>query len=133
MSSVLIASLIAATPVTTLGVNLGSWHDQPGFNNVNPGVYVVHRSGWAGGVLRNSHHKDSFWAGRVFNTADNKWALTVGGITGYPSGPVSPLATLSRRVELSAGYALRVHLLPKPPIKGGSAAVHFSLEVKVHD
>lgn len=38
----------------TIGAHLGSWHSRPGYNNINPGLYVRDADGWTVGGYRNS-------------------------------------------------------------------------------
>lgn len=61
MKHLIIGALIAASSInsfaadreTTVGLHIGSWHSQPGYNNENFGLYVQHK-GWVLGAYRNS-------------------------------------------------------------------------------
>ena len=114
-----------------LGAHLASLHSAGGLEPFNPGLYLRTESGFTAGVLRNSQSRTSTYAGWTFETDSRQFALTVGGITGYPARPVMPLLVPSMRIGLSQwqpGAALRVSYLPKPPKYGRSHALHFSVE-----
>ena len=93
---------------TSVGVHIGSWHSEPGFNNVNPGVYVNH-NGWTAGTYWNSLRKQSVYAGYTFEY--KMFGLTVGAITGYPS-PVLPLVVPSVKFASPFGGSMRVLYIP---------------------
>lgn len=118
-----------ATATITLGVHLFSVHTAAGLEPVNPGLYVRHESGFTAGAFRNSYRRTSAYAGYTFETADRRFALTVGAVTGYPAKAVLPLAVPSVRFELGDQVAARVAYLPKPPGRiGHSHALHLSIE-----
>lgn len=120
-------TITAATIV--LGVHLFSLHTAPGLEAANPGLYVRHESGVTAGVFRNSYARTSAYAGYTLETADRRFALTLGAVTGYPAKPVLPLAVPSVRFGLSDQVAARVAYLPKPPGRiGRSHALHLSIE-----
>lgn len=56
-------------------------HLQP--RDFTPGVYWRSGSGWTAGVVRNSYSRWSVYGGKTFETADGRFALTVGAVTGY--------------------------------------------------
>jgi len=118
--------MIAASIV--LGIHLASVHREPGFNNANVGAYVQFESGLTAGVVENSYRRTSFYAGWTWETADKRFALTAGAITGYPSAKVSPLLVPSYRHDMGDGWSARISYLPKPPRYGASDAVHASIE-----
>ena len=117
-----------AQAADTVGLHLVSVHSRPGFQAANPGIYLKRDDGLTGGVLRNSYGRTSAYAGWTFETSDQRFAVTVGAITGYPARSVSLLVAPSVRVALAPGWGARLALLPKPPIPGGAAALHLSLE-----
>ena len=49
-----------------LGLHMMTWHAQPGFNNINPGLYFKVESGLTGGVYYNSERRWSAYLGRTF-------------------------------------------------------------------
>lgn len=132
MRAVILLSALLATSAQAepwrAGAHALSLHTQPGFESVTPGLYVQSPSGWAGGVLRNSLGRTSVYLGRSWQSTDGRWSLTAGGISGYPAARVLPLLVPSARVDLGAGHALRLSVIPRPPGKGGAAALHLSLE-----
>jgi hypothetical protein len=77
-----------------IGVHLFSAHSRDGMNNVNPGVFVRTPSGFTAGAYENSvsgtryagagePRRISTYAAWSFETSDGRFALTVGGATGY--------------------------------------------------
>lgn len=111
-----------------IGAHIGSSHFNPGYENGNVGVYAKTSSGYTAGVVRNSYGRTSFYVGKTWETADKRFALTAGVITGYPAADVSPLLVPSYRHGLGDGWAARLSCLPKPPRNGASDAVHLSIE-----
>lgn len=107
-----------------LGLHLATAHAAGGYESFNPGVYVVSPEGWTAGVLRNSERRTSVYGGMTFETADRRWALTVGGITGYRKS-VTPLLVPSVRVPVAGSFAARFSLLVPP---GQRPALHVGLE-----
>lgn len=104
----------------TIGLHIGSWHSEPGRNNVNPGIYAVTQDGWTAGVYRNSWKRTSVYAGRALFGHREGFALTVGAISGYSHTAL--MVVPSYRI----GPA-RISYLPKFT-KEGSHVVHFSVE-----
>ena len=124
-----VSSLVNAQ---TLGIHLVSWHDKPGFNNDNPGLYLQTKEGYLIGTVKNSENAQSFYAGKVFDyvlTPRVTGSLTVGVISGYKASPVMPLVTPSVSLHLNYTDSLRVSYLPKVN-KSGSHALHLSFERK---
>lgn len=136
--STLCALVLAVTETCTIGAHLGTHHATPfintvtqeRYNNVNPGVYIAKSDGGpVVGALHNSYRRLSVYAGwrwekeYKLGPLSGDVSLLAGGITGYPAASVLPLVVPSARVS-----ALRISILPKPPIQGGTWAIHFSLE-----
>ena len=111
-----------------VGLHMISIHQKSGFDTVTLGGYVTLENGATAGALQNSEGRLSVYAGRTWQTRDTRWALTVGGITGYRGSVVTPLVIPSVRLGLWQDVSLRIAAIPKPPGSGGSAAVHFALE-----
>lgn len=111
----------AEPPQVTIGVNLGTLHFDPGYENFNPGVYVT-VDNVSGGVYRNSFGKLSAHAGYVFRGVfGSPIDINVGVVTGYPRAPVLPLILPSIKV-----YGFRFSLLL--PVDKSSGGVHVSYE-----
>lgn len=127
----MITSLLLA--VSTLGVNVGSVHSEPGYNNANPGVYALTASGAGAGVYLNSHKRTSVWAGYRFESRPAgpfKASLLLGGVTGY-GATVTPMLSPSVSATLDA-YTVRLSYLPRHPTKANSSdALHLSLEIRL--
>ncbi|MBQ0934627.1 hypothetical protein [Ideonella paludis] len=108
-----------------VGGDAAAEHLQP----VNPGIYFRAESGATVGAYRNSYGRASAYAGMTWQTSDGRFALTVGGVTGYPAAKVLPVVSPSVRLPLGDdGYALRVAYLPKAPCVGTAHGLHIALE-----
>lgn len=92
-----------------------------------PGVYVRDASGLTVGGFRNSHGRASFYGGWTWSTADQRWSITVGGVSGYPRAPLLPLIVPSLRVKVAEGFAVRASFLVNPT-KDGAHGVNLSIE-----
>ena len=126
-----IGALVLATPVKaeTIGAHMGSWHSEPGFNNVNPGAYYRDDSGATVGAYRNSIRRISTYAGWTWSkpiTQGVQASVTAGVITGY--GGVMPMAIPSLRVEVGEHLAVRTIVIPKINPKQGTHVVHLAVE-----
>lgn len=120
-------STLAASLV--LGMHLATAHSGGGYQGFNPGVYVRAPSGLTAGLYRNSYSAPSAYLGWTWQTADQRWALTAGAVTGYPAARLLPVLVPSMRVGLPApGWAARLTLIPKPPRHGVATGLHLSLE-----
>ena len=120
----------AMAQAQTLGIHLVSWHDKPGYNNDNPGLYLKTKEGYLIGTVKNSEGNQSYYAGRVFDyplTRRVTGSLTVGVISGYKVSPIMPLVTPSISVRVNPIDSLRVSYLPRVN-KSGSHALHLSFE-----
>jgi len=97
--------------------------------SLNLGVYVASATGWTAGAYRNSAGLASAYAGRTLMTADGRWALTLGVVTGYARHPVRPMLVPSVRLGLGdSAAALRVALLAKARSES-AGGVHVSVEL----
>lgn len=112
----------------TIGAHVGSYHDQPGYNNFNPGVYAKLENGATAGFYYNSNRRMSAYVGYTLETPGKWFALTLGAITGYERWPVMPLAVPSVRLG-DDELAVRLSFIPKFE-KNGANVVHLSLEHK---
>ena len=113
----------------TLGLHLGTWHENSRFSDFNPGVYAIASSGLTGGLYLNSERRPSAYLGCTFYTPGRNFALLVGGVTGYSQAPLVPMVVPSARWKLGEGVYGRISLLSKPPGRDwGLAGAHFSVE-----
>ena len=112
-----------------IGLHLGTVH-LPSVPpcDLNPGIYVQTTEGATLGVYRNSECRTSVYTGVTFETADQRWAVTLGAVTGYRIATVVPLVVPSVRLPISDSVAARASLLLNP--MGGASGVHLSLETK---
>ena len=121
------------TPVI-IGLHLATAHvGAPAgtdLNSATPGVYLRTAAGLTLGAFRNSHERGSAYAAWTWTTADGRWSITAGGVTGYPSAKLSPLLAPSLRIGLGAlapNWAARITLLPKARTDG-AYGIHLSTE-----
>lgn len=110
-----------------LGLHLISIHNVGGYETATPGVYLRLPSGVTLGHYRNSLGRPSTYAAYTAETADRRWAITVGAVTGYPAMPVAPMVVPSMRLSLGPAD-VRLAYIPKPPHYGGAHALHIALE-----
>lgn len=135
----IIFPLFARAESVTVGAHLGTYHIRPGYNNINPGVYV--RWGYfTAGTYHNSINKQSTYVGLTYEWETPSWplisavALTAGGVSGYPARSVIPFVMPSLRFDVYKDVSLRTALVPEPlfvnrKLTGIRAAgVHFSIE-----
>lgn len=101
------------------------------FRTVTPGLYVRGADGGVTlGAFRNSHGQASAYAAWTWQRG--AFAITAGGVTGYPHRRVSPLLIPSVAVRVpGTTSALRLALVPKPPYHGASGGLHFAWETRL--
>lgn len=119
---------------TLIGLHLATAHfggpASAQFETSTPGVYMQTAQGLTLSAYRNSHGRGSAYVAWTWATADGRWAITAGGVTGYPRASVSALVAPSVRLPITSGpggWAARVAYLPKPH-SDGAHGVHISLE-----
>jgi len=110
-----------------VGAHIASAHARPGYEWATYGVYARGCGGLTAGVLRNSEGRASVYLGHTWPTADGRWSITAGGITGYRSAGLNPLLVPSVALPVSRRAAVRLSFLPKSN-RGGSEALHVSME-----
>jgi len=123
----------------TVGLHVGSWHSEPGYNDRNPGLMYRSDEGWTGGAYCNSESRSerfpdakrcrvSTYAGKTWEaqvTDGVKVALTAGLITGYQRAAVMPMAIPS------ALFGDHIRLLYAPKIEPkGAQVISLMLEFK---
>lgn len=111
-----------------IGLHLLSAHLGGGYEPATVGAYLRRADGLTVGALRNSEGRVSAYAAHTWETADRRFALSVGAITGYRTAPVSPMVVPSVRMGLGDQAALRLAYVPKPHTPRGSAAMHLTVE-----
>ena len=123
--AVLLVMAASGAQAQTVGLHLGSWHSAPGFNNVNPGLYLRTADGWTLGAYRNSYRVTTAYAGRTWETAGDglRVSVTAGLATGYahpwlvaPSASI-PLGPVRARIVVIPGIG-----------QGQASAAHLTVE-----
>ena len=109
-----------------IGVHTLSLHSAPGFNGVNPGLYVETPDGWTAGAYYNSERRWSVYGGKTLPVT-GPIDLTIGAVSGYKAAPLFPLVVPSLRFPLRDGFTLRLALIPKVS-HGGAFALHAMIE-----
>lgn len=109
----------------TIGAHIGTWHEQDGMNDRNPGLYLEH-NGYTIGGYRNSINRDSYYAGYTISTQHRfgEFSLTMGAVTGYEKDPMPMIAP-----SIKLGNARFTMLLPKIVKKEAVNGIHLSYEV----
>ncbi len=130
-----LAALLAA-PVAqaiTIGAHLHTTHLGPhggALRDSTPGLYLRTDAGLTLGHYLNSYGRQSTYAGWTWQTADRRFALTAGVVTGYSARRYAPLIVPSVRFEITDAVAARLAFIPKPPRYGTAAGVHLGLELE---
>lgn len=70
--------LAAAASAWTMGFSAFTLPTESNLRLETPGLYVRHSTGWTAGALHNGAGHWDVWAGRSFETADQRFALTLG-------------------------------------------------------
>lgn len=118
------------TAAIILGLHLLSWHDhvqdcEPHppcavYRTATPGVYAMLPNGVTFGTIHNSYDRWSVYGGWTWRY--DRFAVTLGGITGYPQ------ATVRAMVVPSVKFGpVRIAAYPKTR-EGGAFVVHFAIE-----
>jgi hypothetical protein len=125
-------------PQIQVGIHLATWHSKPGFNNINPGVYLREvKSGATIGAYCNSESssarfpdaercKLATYAGKTWSYQVNQHvtiSATAGFIGGYERG-IMPMVLPSALI----GNHLRVVIIPAVDPKVRTWAVHAAYE-----
>lgn len=121
--------ITAAAIVVGMHLSTAHFNMAPGvaMQDRNPGLYLRFSNGATGGAYRNSEGRVSAYAGWTFSSANGRWSITAGGVTGYRDERVGPLLVPSVRLGSAAGLSVRLSYLAKTR-KDGAQGVHLSIE-----
>lgn len=120
----------------TVGIHMFSYHDKPGYNNTNPGLYLKYRH-WTVGTYFNSLKKNSTYFGYNFeyplkDRFVDSLDLTLGVITGYQKKignlNVSALVVPSVRIDVAQKTSIRITYVPRIREYNDTNVIHLSLE-----
>ena len=119
--------------LAAIGLHLVSQHTEPGYNNVNPGVYVRSECGITAGVYKNSFRRGSVYISYSYDPKDLPIWASVGAITGYRKLPgtnfrLSPLAIVGLKTPEYKGYRLRLGYIPHVEPMTHTNVFHLMLE-----
>lgn len=126
-----LALLIAAPAFAqVVGINTVSWHDKPGFNNTNPGLYIRMADGWGAGTVYNSYRRQAFYVGKGYGVDYGSFdlSLTAGVITGY-NKTVIPMLLPGVGVPITKDVKARILLLPNA-LENGATGIHLAFEFR---
>lgn len=118
----------------TLGLHLVTYHfGGVGLEDNTPGIYVQAHGGMLDGGIagsfRNSYGARSDYVGYAFETADKRFSLVIGAVTGYPAAKVMPLVVPGIKFSrVFADVDARIEYLPKPRKGGTTDGLHFTVE-----
>lgn len=131
-AAILAAVLLVATPpasAATIGLHISTAHfGGHGLHASTPGIYFVSDDGITLGAYRNSQGGRSAYAGLTLHTADDRFAITLGAVTGYTAQRVMPLLVPSARIPITHCVSARLSFIPKPLKSGSAAGLHLSIE-----
>lgn len=128
--AILLVTFSPPASASTLGLHVATAHfgapKGQRLKSWTPGLYLRTDAGLTLGAYSNSNGDPSTYAAWTWQTADRRFALTAGGVTGYPAATVMPLVVASARVPITLRAGLRLAVLPKP--KHGTGGLHLSIE-----
>ena len=130
MKAAILAALIAASSaawadVDRVGIHLGTKHAPgSGYQDFNPGAYIVWQSGATLGAYRNSEGAGSVYAGWTWERGP--FGLSAFAVTGYRRGAVVPGLVPSVRLPLGEKTGARISYILAPEKR--DRAVHLSVE-----
>lgn len=116
--------MLTAT-VVAVGLHIGSYHEKPGFNNVNPGIYARTSGDQIVGVYYNSLKRPTVYVVQDFHLiklGPVRSSVALGVATGY-YWPVIPMAAAG----VSVGPA-HISFIPKVKGVNKGAVFHLSTE-----
>lgn len=119
--------------IAAIGLHLVSWHDEPGYNNTNPGVYVKSECGLTAGVYKNSFSRVSVYGAYSYDPPKLPFWASAGFATGYAKIPgtnfrLSPIAIVGLKSPQYKGYLFRVGYIPKIGGVNNVNVVHLMIE-----
>lgn len=120
-------ALMGKSNAQTLGLHVGTVHEKAGFNDSNPGAYIVFNNGLTAGTYFNSISRQSNYIGYTVKDSTDTFAVTLTAITGYRPDP-QYAAIPSVRIPLTQSLSGRITVLYAPDC---GVAVHYSLEYKL--
>jgi hypothetical protein len=105
-----------------IGVHIGTWHFKQDhrLRDFNPGVFA-RADRWQAGLYHNSQRRTSAYVSYAFPLSE-RWAVSVGAVTGYEHARVAPAVVLSYRFD----GGLRLVGIPSTPKNSGG--VHAAYE-----
>lgn len=132
--------MITALGAIAIGAHIGSVHipERDYQHNFNPGIYVRHESGIAGGIYRNTLGRTTVYGG--YNVKLGPVDVLAGAASGYQlkcqqecygvsNAKISPFIAPSYRLPIEIiGVSPRVWLIPG--YGRTSTVLHLSLELK---
>lgn len=125
---------LCSAAALTIGMHIGSYHtaDNSRYNNSNPGLYIAY-DGYTAGTYKNSYNKQTVYAGKAFDIAENcRYDVLVGAATGYniKGSSVVPFVVGSAKFNIQDEAILRVSAIPQVSSEGKlkGAVLHLSLQ-----
>ena len=116
----------------SLLLHVGSVHQQPGFNNVNPGLGIscayTENVSISSGAYYNSERKMSAYASAEYSVPlvwGMRAGVVAGVVTGYKLAPVVPTVSLAIHTPTWAGIGATVVMVPQT--KWNSGVAHLIL------
>jgi len=124
--------MVASCLVLSLLLHVGSVHQRPGYNNVNPGLGVscayTENVSISSGFYYNSERKMSAYASAEYSVplvAGFHAGVVAGVVTGYKLAPVVPTIALALHSPEMVG--IRASVVMVPQTKWNSGVAHLVL------
>jgi len=124
--------MVASCLALSLLLHVGSVHQRPGFNNVNPGLGIscayTENVSISSGFYYNSERKMSAYASAEYSVplvAGFRAGVVAGVVTGYKLAPVVPTIALALHSPEMVG--IRASVVMVPQTKWNSGVAHLVL------
>jgi len=124
--------MVASCLALSLLLHVGSVHQRPGYNNVNPGLgvscHVSDTVSLSSGFYYNSERKMSAYASAEYSVplvAGFRAGVVAGVVTGYKLAPVVPTIALALHSPEMVG--IRASVVMVPQTKWNSGVAHLVL------
>lgn len=128
--------MITSCLALSLLVHVGSVHQQPGYNNVNPGLGIscayTENVSISTGIYYNSQRRMSAYAGAEYSIpliAGFRAGMVGGVATGYALAPIVPTAALALHMPKLVGIQVSVVVVPQTKYNSGVAHLVISKQL----
>jgi hypothetical protein len=98
--------------IVAVGLHIGSYHESPGFNNANPGIFFRTENDYIIGAYYNSVENPTVYVVKDIKAPGrlDHFSVAVGLATGYQYAPLTPVATFNYRFDNGFGLTHVPHV-----------------------